>query len=132
MRNSDNKSIASILKQSTKGIVLAVIIFFILIAVFALIISKTDVSDTVVEVLTLFALGTASFFCAFINQKKTHHRGILIGAISGTELFLIIFIIGLFGNNGVFTALMLKKLLTILFASLLGGILSANSKKKYK
>ena len=41
-------------------------------------------------------------------------------------LFFWFFIIGLFGNNGVFTFLMLKKLLTIFFASVLGGILSAS------
>lgn len=132
MRNSDNKSLASILKGSVKGIAFSVIIFFVLIAIFALFISKTDVSDTIIEVLTLFALGVASFFCAFLNQKKTKQRGIIIGAISAAEIFLLIFIIGLFGNNGVFTALMLKKLLTVLLAGVLGGILSANSKKKYK
>ncbi len=132
MRSSDNKNFASILKGTVKGIVFSMIIFFVLIAVFAIIISKTDVSDTVVEVLTLFALGVASFFCAFINQKKTKQRGIVIGAISGAEIFIIIFIVGLFGTNGVFTLLMLKKLLTVMLAGVLGGILSANSKKKYK
>lgn len=132
MRNSDNKNFASILKGTIKGIAIAILIFFVLIAVFAIIISKTDVSDTIIEVLTLFALGVASFFCAFINQKKTKQRGIVIGAISGVEIFIVIFIIGLFGNNGVFTLLMVKKLLTVILASILGGILSANSKKKYK
>lgn len=132
MRNSDNKNLASILKGTIKGFTLAVIIFFVLIAMFAIIISKTDVSDTIVEILTLLALGVASFFCAFINQKKTKQRGIVIGAISSAEIFIIIFIVGLFGSNGVFTLLMLKKLLAVLFASILGGILSANSKKKYK
>lgn len=132
MRNSDNKNLSSILKGSIKGLAFAVLIFFILIAVFAIIVTKTDVSNTVIEVLTLFALGCASFFCAFINQKKTRQRGIVIGTISGAEIFLIIFIIGLFGANGVFTLLMLKKLLTVLISSILGGILSANSKKKYK
>lgn len=132
LRNSDNKNLASILKGTIKGFTLAVIIFFVLIAMFAIIISKTDVSDTIVEILTLLALGVASFFCAFINQKKTKQRGIVIGAISSAEIFIIIFIVGLFGSNGVFTLLMLKKLLAVLFASILGGILSANSKKKYK
>ena len=132
MRNSDNKNFASILKGTIKGIAFAVLIFLVLIAMFAIIISKTDVSDTIVEILTMFALGVASFFCAFINQKKTKQRGIVVGAISGVEVSIIILIIGLFGSNGVFTLLMLKKLLTVLLASILGGILSANSKKKYK
>jgi len=132
LRNADNKNFVSILKNTIKGILFAVIIFFVIISLFAIIISKTDVSDTVVEALTLFALGVSSFFSAFLNQKKTKQRGILIGALSGVEIFIIIFVIGLFGNNGVFTLLMLKKLLVALLASILGGILSANSKKKYK
>jgi hypothetical protein len=41
-------------------------------------------------------------------------------------------LLGLFGTNGVFTSLMLKKLLCVILAGVLGGILSANSKKKYK
>lgn len=132
MRNSENKNIISILKGSVKGIAFATLIFFILIAIFAIIITKTDVSDMVVQALTLFALSAASFFCAFINQKKTKQRGIVIGAISGAEIFIIIFVVGLFGENGVFTALMLKKLIAVIFSGVLGGILSANSKKKYK
>ena len=132
MRASENKNLTSVLRGSIKGIVFSILIFFILIAIFALIISKNDVSDTIVQVLTLTALGLASLFCSFINQKKTKQRGIVIGLISGAELFLIIFIIGLFGDNGVFTFLMLKKLLTVVLSGMLGGILSANSKKKYK
>lgn len=132
MRASESKSVTTILKSTVKGIALSIIIFFVLIAIFAIVISKTDVSDSVIQVLTLSALGIASFFCSFINQRKGKQRGIVIGVICGVEIFIIIFILGLFGNNGVFTALMLKKLLTVLIASILGGILSANSKKKYK
>ena len=132
MRNSDNKSLVSILRESIKGLTVAALIFFVFIAIFAIIISKVDVSDTVVQVMTLLALGVSTFFCAFINHKKTKQRGIVIGIISALEIFIIIFIVGLFGKNGVFTALMLKKLLTIILSGMLGGILSANSKKKYK
>lgn len=121
-----------ILKGTIKGFIFAVLIFFILIAVFAIIISKTDVSDAVIQVMTLASLGISSFVSAFINQNKTKQRGIVIGSISATEIFLVIFIVALFGNNGVFNFLMLKKLIVILFAGLLGGILSANKKKKYK
>lgn len=132
MRATESKNFASLLKSTVKGIAFSVLIFFVLIAIFAIVVSKTDVSDIVIQVLTLTALGIASFFCSFINQRKTKQRGIVIGAISGAEIFLIIFVLGLFGNNGVFTALMLKKMLTVLLAGILGGILSANSKKKYK
>ena len=132
MRASENKNFTSIMKSTIKGIAFSVMIFFIMIVIFSIIITKIDVSDGVIQVLTLSALGISSFFCSFINQRGTKQRGIIVGAISGTEIFLIIFIIGLFGSNGVFTALMLKKMLTIILAGLLGGILSANSKKKYK
>ncbi|MBR5273053.1 MAG: TIGR04086 family membrane protein [Clostridia bacterium] len=130
--SNDNKSMILILKGTIKGFIFAVLIFFILIAVFAIIISKTDVSDAVIQVMTLASLGISSFVSAFINQNKTKQRGIVIGSISATEIFLVIFIVALFGNNGVFNFLMLKKLIVILFAGLLGGILSANKKKKYK
>ena len=89
---NDTKGFVSLLKGTVKGFAFAILIFFILIAVFAIIVSKTDVSDTVIQVMTLIALGIASFFSAFINQKKTRQRGIVIGAISGAEIFLIIFI----------------------------------------
>ncbi len=130
--SNDNKGFISILRGSVKGFAVAVLTFFILIAVFAVIITKIDVSDAVVQAMTLASLGVASFVSAYINQKKTRQRGIIIGAISSAEIFLVIFLAGLFGNNGVLNMLMLKKCIVILFAGLLGGILSANSKKKYK
>ena len=130
--SNDKKDLATTLKGSIKGFAVSVFIFFILITVFAIVITKIDVSDATIQVMTLASLGIASFVSAYLNQKKTRQRGIVIGAISSAEIFLVIFIAGLFGNNGAFNILMLKKSIVILFAGLLGGILSANSKKKYK
>ena len=133
MRGSnDNNGFVSILKGTVKGFILAVLAFFVLIAVFAIVISKTDVSDTAVQVMTLVALGTAASCSAFINQRKLRKKGIAVGAISGAEIFLIVFILGLFGDNGAFTLLMLWKLITVMLMGIFGGIASANAKRKYK
>jgi hypothetical protein len=82
LRATENKDLASILKSSIKGILFSIVIFFALIVVFSIIISKTDVSDTIIQVMTLASIGISSFLCAIINQRKTrydNHLGDILG-----------------------------------------------------
>ena len=129
---NDSTGFLNILIGSLKGLIFAIVIFFVLIAVFAFVVTKKDFSDTVVEIMTLCALGISSFIGAIINTKKLKIKGVLAGLITAGEIFVIVLIVSLFGENGSLTLLTLKKLLVILIPGIIGGILSANTKKKYK
>jgi len=130
LRN-DNNGFTNILIGSLKGLIYALVVFLIIMLIVAFIMVKKDFSDTATEISVLCALGISSLVGSIINTKKLKIKGILAGLLTAAELFVLVLIFSLFGTNGSLTLLTLKKLLVILIPGIFGGVLAANTKKRY-
>ena len=100
---------------------------FILIALFSLLMTRIDVNDSVVSVLTSAGLCAGAYIGGYVASKKRRQNGLIMGLICGLFMFGIIFLVSyLFaGTAGGFSASS-KLVMTLLFASA-GGIVGVNS-----
>ena len=103
-------------------------IIIVCILAFAFIITKIDVTDKVVSVLSSAALCAGAYAGGFISAKKRRKNGLFMGVLCGLFMFFIILIISTFFIQTIsgFSP-SLKLILTLLFGAI-GGIVGVNSK----
>lgn len=104
----------------------AVVIICIL--AFAFIITKIDVTDKVVSVLSSAALCIGAYAGGFISAKKRRKNGLFMGVLCGLFMFFAVLIISTFFVQTItgFSP-SVKLVLTLLFGAV-GGIVGVNSK----
>lgn len=104
----------------------AVVIMCIL--AFAFIITKIDVTDKIVTVMSSVALCIGAYAGGFLAAKKRRRNGLLMGILCGLFMFFVILVISTFLIQTVsgFSP-SLKLILTLLFGAI-GGIVGVNSK----
>ena len=97
---------------------------------FAFLMTRVDVSDFVIDVMTAVALGTGAYAGGYICGKGRRKNGLLMGILCG---FIIMFVISLMGvflseeKSGI--SVPVKLILCIVCAGI-GGIVGVNSKSK--
>ena len=103
-------------------------IIIVCILAFAFIITKIDVTDKVVSVLSSAALCAGAYAGGFISAKKRRKNGLFMGVLCGLFMFFIILIVSTFFIQTIsgFSP-SLKLILTLIFGAI-GGIVGVNSK----
>lgn len=103
-------------------------IIIVCILAFAFIITKIDVTDKVVSVLSSAALCAGAYAGGFISAKKRRKNGLFMGVLCGLFMFFIILVVSTFFIQTIsgFSP-SLKLILTLLFGAI-GGIVGVNSK----
>lgn len=103
-------------------------IIIVCILAFAFIITKIDVTDKVVSVLSSAALCAGAYAGGFISAKKRRRNGLFMGVLCGLFMFFIILVVSTFFIQTIsgFSP-SLKLILTLLFGAI-GGIVGVNSK----
>ncbi len=103
-------------------------IIIVCILAFAFIITKIDVTDKVVSVLSSAALCAGAYAGGFISAKKRRRNGLFMGILCGLFMFFIILVVSTFFIQTIsgFSP-SLKLILTLLFGAI-GGIVGVNSK----
>lgn len=103
-------------------------IIIVCILAFAFIITKIDVTDKVISVLSSAALCAGAYAGGFISAKKRRRNGLFMGVLCGLFMFFIILVVSTFFIQTIsgFSP-SLKLILTLLFGAI-GGIVGVNSK----
>ena len=126
-KTKSNSPIIKILIGTAIGSVLMIVMFL---GASGLILSR-DLKGTSVAFLAFLCLIFSGLITGFITVKQIKISGLLYGLLSGLPLCLLLMILtisfgGRLGTNFIFGVL------TLLFASAIGGILSVNLKRKIK
>lgn len=116
--------LTSMFFSSVRGFAIVILLIF----VFAFFITKIDVTDKIVKVLSSIALCTGAYVGGFFAAKKRRKNGLLMGLLCGLFMFFVIFVIGaVFIRTISGFSPSLKLVLTLVFGAV-GGIVGVNSK----
>ena len=105
-------------------------VVFLLIIIFAYLITKIDAADTVVSVMTSAALYDGAYAGGFISARTRRKNGLFMGVLCGIFMFFVIFIISTFFAQTISGFSGSAKLIMTLIFGALGGIVGVNSKSR--
>lgn len=124
MENLEN---INLLKMFFKSTILAVILSLIMIFILSILISSTDLKESIINPSVIFISAVSILVGGFLLSKKIKKRGIVLGAILGFIYMLIMYIISSLMNMDF--SLTINSIIMIVFGVLggaIGGILGVN------
>lgn len=129
---SVDNTFANLFKSVLWGILSGILAVLIILFIFSLVISKVDIADSVLSVMTTGAVGIGSFVASFISGKILKSKGLIVGAVCAFIFCIIILVLGVsaFSNN--FSSLGIIKCVVIVSSSLIGGVSGVNFKIRKK
>lgn len=131
-RSKDTETDVFILRPLLFGCILGLIISFVILVLLAVLLSVQDIPASAAPPLATTAAGVGAFFAGFTAAKLYHKQGMMIGGLTGFVLFILLFITSLVVASGSLTFLSFIKLLLMLLASAIGGVLALNVGGKRK
>ncbi len=78
------------------------------------------------------SVGIGSLITSFFASKKIGQKGFLVGAVIGAVVFFIITLVGLMSSKDIFSLNTLFRLIIIMLASIIGGVLGVNNNSNQK
>ncbi len=127
LTNDKSHNVLNILKCAVKGYIFSIIIL----AVFAVIITYTPLSENYIGLISILASASGALLASILAGKIYKSKGLIIGIITACIYFLIILLTGvLIFENNVQMSQVFKKLLWYITAGLLGGVIGVNIKTK--
>ena len=123
---TENKNLTSIFK----GVGIALITTFILLIIFAAILTFTNVQESTITPVIIVITGISLLIGSTIGNRKIQKNGLLNGALVGFIYILILYLISsiLNGNFALNIASIIMIAVSILFG-ILGGIIAVNNRK---
>ncbi len=120
------KSIVGIIISSLIGIAVSLILSIF----FSYILSKSPEISSFISVYFIISVLFGAFVCGFLGSKLLQFKGLVSGMIcSLLYLFITVFIM-LFASNGKLSPFVAILLLFIVLFGIIGGITSANMKRR--
>ena len=110
--------------------IIGVIIAFITTVIISLILKNSAFLPKSISALFVISIVIGAFITGFIASKKCSFKGLISGLISSIPYLFIITIIMLFFSHGKLTTSMLFLYIGGIISSALGGIISANTKRR--
>lgn len=121
----------SLLKVYLKGAAFGGIIILLLYTAAAVLLTFKDLSDPVLNFLSLLICGAGGFCTAYKIGKEVKCGGLKIGAVTGCVVFCVITIIGIMLGN-TFSLLTVLRLAVTAACSTAGGVAGVNRSGKRK
>ena len=103
-------------------------LIFLIILIFALVITKIDATDIMLSVMSTAALCVGSYAGGYISGKRRRKNGLLMGVLCGVFIFLIIAVLGAFLAKTVESFSVPVKFIVTLVCAGIGVIVGVNSK----
>ena len=128
-RQPDKKSSRNqALRASLLGFFCSAALCILCLILFAVILSKNEMSLSTVWVFSTITLVLSAFAGGFVSAWIFRCKGILFGAVNGFLTFLLLLIINFSTGGGIVLSAAITKLITAVSASALGGIMGINLK----
>ncbi len=103
-------------------------VLLLIIFLFAFLITKIDVSNGIISVMTSIALCAGAYTGGLISARKRRKNGLLMGVICGFFMFLVIFLLSTFFAQTTASFSGSAKLIMTLIFGAIGGVVGVNSK----
>ncbi len=114
------------------GLATAVISAVILTLIAALIVTKTDLSPSIIRVISCFTWGVAGLFGGLASSKTAGINGLKNGALVGAVLVAALLIIGTIWCGFQFQTITVIKCIICILTGMIGGVWGVNIKAKRK
>jgi len=126
MEFSSNKFI----KKIFKGVLISLVVSFVLLAIFAIVLTYTSVSENTIVPVIIVVTGISILVGTILESKKIVKNGIWLGGIIGLVYVLILYIISSLLNAD-FSINMQSFILILvaIFSGMIGGIIGVNNRK---
>lgn len=80
----------------------------------------------------LIPLLISGYFGGFIGARINKSKGMIVGALCGSIVFILMLIIGFCTNNAEITYMLIIKAIALILPAVIGGIKGVNKKEKFK
>lgn len=120
----------SVIADTALSSLVGFVIIFVCTLFFAFVITKIDVTDKVISVLSGIALCIGAYFGGFVSAKKRRKNGLFMGVLCGLFMFLIIVVIGSLFVRSVSGFSPTVKMILTLVCGAIGGVVGVNSKSR--
>ena len=122
---SENKNLISIFK----GVVISLVTTFILLIIFAAILTFTNIQENTISPVVIIITAVSLLIGSTIGNRKIEKNGLLNGAMVGLIYILFLYLISstLNGNFSLNLASIIMIIVSIFFG-ILGGVVAVNKK----
>ena len=126
MESSSNKFI----KKIFKGVLISLVVSFVLLAIFAIVLTYTSVSENTIVPVIIVVTGISILVGTILESRKIVKNGIGLGGLIGLVYVLILYIISSLLNAD-FSINMQSFILILvaIFSGMIGGIIGVNNRK---
>lgn len=126
MESSSNKFI----KKIFKGVLISLVVSFVLLAIFAIVLTYTSVSENTIVPVIIVVTGISILVGTILESKKIVKNGIWLGGIIGLIYVLILYIISsLLNADFSINIQSFILILVAIFSGMIGGIIGVNNRK---
>lgn len=105
---------------------------FAVLCIMALLMSVRDIPTSAASAMSSAAAGVGAFAAGFAAAKIHKRQGAVIGAASGTLLFLIIFVVSMIITGTFLSLSVFLRFILMLLASTVAGIMGVNMRVRRK
>ena len=126
MESSSNKFI----KKIFKGVLISLVVSFVLLAIFAIVLTYTSVSENTIVPVIIVVTGISILVGTILESRKIVKNGIWLGGIIGLIYVLILYIISsLLNADFSINTQSFILILVAIFSGMIGGIIGVNNRK---
>lgn len=126
MESSSNKFI----KKIFKGVLISLVVSFVLLAIFAIVLTYTSVSENTIVPVIIVVTGISILVGTILESRKIVKNGIGLGGIIGLVYVLILYIISsLLNAEFSINTQSFILILVAIFSGMIGGIIGVNNRK---
>lgn len=126
------KKINARTKIFIKTQIFALIVYILIFTVTSVAVYYSDIDKSKSFYLSAIAFAVSSFICGFYPGYKIHKNGLYVGLLFGLPMNIIIVFISFIINSFHVDFTALITLVILIICSMLGGVLSVNTKLKAK
>jgi len=131
IKYSKNSKTSKYIKSSLISIAFGELATIMALMLFSFAMAKIDVSVGGTNAIIIIAAALGGIVAGYLNGNLLKHKGIISGGVCGVVMCFILLIIKMIFLTPIPTGLTVLKLLAILIASAIGGIMGVNKKPKH-
>ena len=106
----------------------AILVVLVIVLIFAYVLTRIDVPESVVSVITAAALCIGAYVGGYVGAKKNRRNGLLLGILCGAIIFIILFLMSIIFAKSTEGLSGGAKLFLVMLCGSVGGIVGVNSK----
>ena len=121
---------SSRLYTSASSSLIGVVIILGIVLLLSVLMSKVDVPDQVIVVMSSISLCIGAYAAGYIASRRRRQNGLVLGILTGVIVYCLVFFLGVMFAKTSITFNAFTKLVMTLICAAVGGVIGVNSKAK--